>query len=80
MREALVELLFGRRVSSQAWDKLYRADLFPDVRFPDGCVFEDIATMQRLVMRACPTRRLTTARGRGASPSSTPPPTSWTTG
>ena len=49
--EALRELLVGRRVSSQAWGKLYRADLFPDVRFPDGRVFEDIATTHRLVMR-----------------------------
>ena len=50
--EALRELLIGRRVSAQAWDKLYRADLFADVRFPDGHVFEDIATTHRLVMRA----------------------------
>ena len=42
----------GRQASSQAWDKLYRADLFADVRFPDGHVFEDIATTHRLVMRA----------------------------
>ena len=38
-------------MSSQAWGKLYRADLFVDVRFPDGHVFEDIATRRRLVMR-----------------------------
>ncbi len=42
----------GRRASSQAWDKLYRGDLFADVRFPDGHAFEDVVTTHRLVMRA----------------------------
>lgn len=45
-------LLVGGRVSDQAWDKLYRAELFEGVSYPEGHVFEDISTTYRLVMRA----------------------------
>ena len=34
-----------------AWGKLYRAKLFDGLRFPEGRVFEDIATTYRVLMR-----------------------------
>ena len=34
-----------------AWGKLYRAKLFDGLRFPEGRVFEDIATTHRVLMR-----------------------------
>ena len=35
-----------------AWGKLYRAALFEDIRFPEGLIFEDFATIPLLVDRA----------------------------
>ena len=44
-----------------AWNKLYRRQLFADVRFPVGRVFEDVATLPQLLAK---TRRVrTTTRG-----------------
>ena len=42
---------------SYAWNKIYRRELFSDVRFPKGKVFEDVFTLPRLLMRA---RRIAT--------------------
>ncbi len=39
-------------VSHDAWNKLYRADLFDGVRYPTGMIFEDIATTYKLLRRA----------------------------
>lgn len=39
-------------VSHDAWNKLYRADLFDGVRYPSGMIFEDIATTYKLLQRA----------------------------
>ena len=38
--------------SHDAWNKLYRADLFDGVRYPPGMIFEDIATTYKLLQRA----------------------------
>ncbi len=35
-----------------AWNKLYRRSLFDEVRFPEGRVFEDVATLPRLLRHA----------------------------
>lgn len=40
-----------------AWNKLYRRQLFDDVRFPVGKVFEDVATLPLLLQKA---RRIVT--------------------
>lgn len=37
---------------SYAWNKIYRRELFQDVRFPEGEVFEDMATLPRLLQHA----------------------------
>ena len=34
---------------SYAWNKIYRAELFHDVRFPKGIIFEDMHTLPRLL-------------------------------
>ena len=40
-----------------AWNKIYRRELFADVRFPMGKVFEDVATLPLLLAR---TKRVAT--------------------
>ena len=35
-----------------AWNKIYRRDLFRDIRFPKGKVFEDVATLPKLLSKA----------------------------
>ena len=35
-----------------AWNKLYKKELFNDIRFPDGHVFEDIATTHKVLRQA----------------------------
>ena len=45
-----------------AWNKIYRRELFSDVRFPVGRVFEDVATLPLLLVKA--QRVLTTDKGR----------------
>lgn len=37
---------------SYAWNKIYRRELFDDVRFPKGKVFEDVFTLPRLLVKA----------------------------
>lgn len=39
-------------MSSITWNKLYKKDLFNDIRYPEGHVFEDIATTYKLIHKA----------------------------
>lgn len=39
-------------MDSAAWDKLYCAALFDDVRYPEGMIAEDVPTTYRLALRA----------------------------
>lgn len=41
---AIKELLCDKKIRNFAWDKLYKRELFSDVRFPEGKNFEDIGT------------------------------------
>ena len=41
-RDALSELLYGRRISISACARLYRADILSDVLFPVGKLYEDV--------------------------------------
>ena len=49
--EALCGLINGK-ISNRAWDKLYRKVCFSSLRFPEGRIFEDIATMFKLLDNA----------------------------
>ncbi len=35
-----------------AWDKIYRRELFDGIRFPEGKLYEDIATIPKLILKA----------------------------
>ena len=39
-------------MNSVAWNKLYHRDLFYDIRYPEGHVYEDIATTHMIIHRA----------------------------
>lgn len=49
--QAMKEVLMGREIEEAAWDKLYRADLFKDIRYPDGEINEDIVTIGPLLAK-----------------------------
>jgi hypothetical protein len=54
--------LHGRAYEhTYAWNKIYRRELFDGVRFPEGRVFEDVATLPLLLQKA--KRVMTTQRG-----------------
>ena len=43
-QEAMKELLIDTKIQSYAWNKLFKKELFNDLKFPTGKNFEDIAT------------------------------------
>ena len=50
--EALFRLVEDDEIKSYAWGKLYKAELFEGVRYPDGRNYEDIATTYYLFDKA----------------------------
>lgn len=36
-------------IDNVVWNKLYRAECFENIRFPEGCTYEDIATVWKLM-------------------------------
>lgn len=49
---ASIKAMLDRKISNHAWNKLYRRTVFAAVSFPNGCNYEDIATMHRLLNEA----------------------------
>lgn len=58
-RDALSALLEGK-ITGHAWNKLYKAETWKDVRFPDGNVYEDVCTSYRVLSNA---ERVVTVHG-----------------
>lgn len=50
--EALNRALYDEGVTLHSWGKLYHKDLFRDVRFPVGKIFEDVGTTYKLFAHA----------------------------
>ncbi len=50
-REEAINLSFSA-FGMVAWNKLYRKDLFEDIRYPEGQIFEDTATSYKLIWKA----------------------------
>lgn len=44
--------LFEGKINSNVWNKLYRRELFQEIRFPEGMNYEDLATMHRIIDEA----------------------------
>ncbi|MBM7000825.1 glycosyltransferase [bacterium] len=49
---AMSLLVDDRILQNYLWDKLYAAELWDGIRFPQGRVFEDVATTYKLIQRA----------------------------
>ena len=50
--EWLTETRLGKFISCAVWNKLYKSELYRDVRFPIGRIFEDEATTYKVVNKA----------------------------
>lgn len=49
--EALEELLYQRKIVPSAWCKLYRKELFAEIRYPKGLYYEDFAVIYKLLSK-----------------------------
>lgn len=50
--DALEHLLYQKRCTNSAWGKLYKRNLFKDIRYPKGFLCEDLATTYLLFAKA----------------------------
>lgn len=50
--EAMIMLLTDKEITNYVCNKLYPANLFANIRFPEGRVYEDIAVMYKLFEKA----------------------------
>lgn len=50
--QAIEELLKSKVIANYMWDKLWRKELFEDIQFPNGQVYEDVAVAHILFIRA----------------------------
>lgn len=51
-QEALGKILEDREINSFAWDKIYKRNLFENLRYPKGRIFEDTAFTYKLFEKA----------------------------
>ena len=42
----------GRNIGNVVWNKLYKKELFSDIRYPEGKAFEDVATTYKILLKA----------------------------
>ena len=47
-----IEALIDSRIKNAVWNKIWKVDLFQMIRFPEGRVFEEIATTYKLLANA----------------------------
>ena len=51
-KEEALDSLINGKISTYVWNKLYRKNLFDNVSFPEGKLFEDVASMYKLIQNA----------------------------
>lgn len=49
--EAVRDQCYQKNVDNFVWGKLYKAELFDDVRFPEGKIYEELGTNYRLYLK-----------------------------
>lgn len=47
--EALLELFYQKSFDTSAWGKLYSSYLFKEIQFPKGLLYEDLATIYKVI-------------------------------
>ena len=48
-----LEFIFSEKtMTTSAWGKLYKASFWEDVRFPEGYIYEDYATIYKIILKA----------------------------
>lgn len=50
--DAVKQLLFDKRIQNYVWNKLYRKELFEQIRFPAGIIYDDINAMYEIFRSA----------------------------
>ena len=50
-KEAIHALICDKTISVNAWDKLYKKELFKGIKYPKGLLYEDLATTYKLIDR-----------------------------
>ncbi|MEG1925550.1 MAG: glycosyltransferase [Ruthenibacterium sp.] len=50
--QALAQMLYQKKFDTSAWGKLYRADIFQNIRYPVGKWYEDLATTYKTFLKA----------------------------
>lgn len=48
-KEALIDMIYYRKITVNAWNKIYKKTLFGDIRYPRGMLYEDLATTYKLI-------------------------------
>ncbi len=51
-RYEAIDLLHNRVVGNAAWDKLYQKEIFNDISYPPGFLYEDIGTTYKAIWKA----------------------------
>lgn len=51
-KDAMKQLFFNDTFANYAWNKMYKRDLFEDVKFPVGRKMEDLGTTYKLLLKA----------------------------
>lgn len=51
-QQAIEDMLYHHLVDTSAWAKLYKRDLFKNISYPKGKLFEDIGTTYKLFLKA----------------------------
>jgi glycosyltransferase involved in cell wall biosynthesis len=51
-QDAMEDMLYQEHTTNSAWAKLYKMELFADIRYPKGRLYEDLGTTYKLFDRA----------------------------
>lgn len=49
---ALAEMVCKRKFTVNAWNKLYKKELFDEIKYPKGILYEDLATTYRIINKS----------------------------